>query len=47
MPLIYTSPNKDILIALDIDKIYVYSIHENELSDNPYARYQYMKEKKL
>lgn len=34
----YTSPNKDILIALDIDNIYVYSIHENELSDKPICK---------
>src|SRR5699024_8214926 len=31
----YTSPNSDIIIVLDRENIYVYSIDENRLSERP------------
>lgn len=31
----FTSPNKDIAVVLTQDKLYVYSINQNELSENP------------
>lgn len=34
----YTSPNEDLLIALDMDNVYVYAIEGNEISDEPIAK---------
>ncbi|MGE5613881.1 MAG: hypothetical protein ACM3XR_05695 [Bacillota bacterium] len=36
---IYTSPNKDIAVVLTRSEIYVYSIHEKRLSDEPLGKY--------
>ncbi|MGI6669867.1 MAG: hypothetical protein ACOX4M_11090 [Acetivibrionales bacterium] len=37
---IYTSPNKDIAVVLTRNEIYVYSIHDKQLSDEPLGKYR-------
>ena len=37
---IYTSPNKDIAVVLTRNEIYVYSIHDKQLWDEPLGKYR-------